>query len=313
MFQMETTYRFDDESIERARTGKGFIAALDQSGGSTPKALASYGIGEESYSRDGIRDAAKMFDLVHEMRTRVMKAPSFTSDRILGAILFEQTMERTVDGLKTAEYLRKKGILPFLKIDKGLMGVEHGVRLMKEIDNLDETLENAVSHGIFGTKMRSVIDHFDEEGIVKIVDQQFRLAEKIMSHGLVPIIEPETSIASHDRIKCEHLLHNLIFERVLRLPESARIMLKVSIPCDPTLYEDLLDEPRVVRIVALSGGYPRDEACARLKKCPGMIASFSRALLDGLKASDSQEEFDAKLAASIDEIYDASINKEIDR
>lgn len=307
---MEATYRFDPELIKRAREGKGFIAALDQSGGSTPKALANYGVPEGAYTENGVRDAKKMFDLVHAMRTRVMTSPSFTSERILGAILFEQTMDREVEGQPTPSYLKSKGILPFLKIDKGLLPAEHGVRLMKDIPDLDELLEVAAAKGIFGTKMRSVIDSFDEEGIVKIVDQQFELAGRIMAHGLVPIIEPETTVSSFDRISSEHLLHHLIFEHVLRLPESARIMLKISIPVDPTLYEDLLDDPRVVRIVALSGGYPREEACGLLKKCPGMIASFSRALLEGLSASQDEEAFEKSLSSSIDLIYDASINKE---
>ena len=307
---MEATYKFDPALIKRAAEGKGFVAALDQSGGSTPKALAAYGIGESAYTVKGVRDARKMFDLVHAMRTRVMTSPSFAPEKILGAILFEETMEREVKGKETAAYLSAKGILPFLKIDKGLLPPEHGVRLMKDIPDLDELLDRAVEKGIFGTKMRSVIDRFDEEGIVKAVDQQFELAERILAHGLVPIIEPETTISSPDRAASEHLLHHLIFERVLRLPESARIMLKISIPVDSTLYEDLLDEPRIVRIVALSGGYSREEACRRLRKCPGMIASFSRALLDGLKASQDDEAFEKALSSSIDLIYDASTNKE---
>ncbi len=307
---MEATYKFDPALIKRAGEGRGFVAALDQSGGSTPKALAAYGIGESAYTVNGVRDARKMFDLVHEMRTRVLTSPSFTSEKILGAILFEETMEREVEGKETPAYLSAKGILPFLKIDKGLLPPEHGVRLMKDIPDLNELLDRAVEKGIFGTKMRSVIDRFDEEGIVQVVDQQFELAERILAHGLVPIIEPETTISSPDRAASEHLLHHLIFERVLRLPESARIMLKISIPVDSTLYEDLLDEPRVVRILALSGGYSREEACRLLRKCPGMIASFSRALLDGLRASQDDEAFEKALSSSIDLIYDASMNKE---
>lgn len=307
---MQLLHPIDKEKLEQAGHGQGFIAALDQSGGSTPKALKGYGVDESMYTVNGVRDDAKMFDLVHEMRTRVIKSPEFNGSKIMGAILFEQTMERTIDGLGTAEYLwQKKHVVPFLKCDKGLAPEEHGVQLMKPIPHLDETLEKAVSHGVFGTKMRSVIGHFDEVGIRAIVDQQFAVGMQIAEHGLVPILEPETTITAPDREKSEQLLHDLFVEHINALPEGALIMIKVSIPANPHLWDDLINNEHVVRIVALSGGFSRDVANEKLKHCKGVIASFSRALLANLRYQQTDAEFDAAIKEAIDSIYDASVNK----
>ncbi len=310
---MKLLHQIDPEKLEQAGHGQGFIAALDQSGGSTPKALKGYGIDEVAFTVNGVRDDKKMFDLVHEMRTRVIKSPEFNGQRIMGAILFEQTMERTIDGLGTAEFLwQKKHVVPFLKCDKGLADEEHGVRLMKPIPHLDDTLEKAVSHGVFGTKMRSVVNHYDEVGIRAIVDQQFAVGLQIAEHGLVPILEPETTITAPDRAQSEKLLHDLFVEKIAKLPEGALIMIKISIPVDNHLWDDLIDNPHVVRIVALSGGYSRDEANAKLKHCKGIIASFSRALLQDLRAQQTDAQFDASIKSAIDSIYDASVNKVAD-
>ncbi len=291
---------------EKVRTGRGFFAALDQSGGSTPKALAEYGIGRERYGSD-----AEMFDLVHAMRTRVLTSPAFDGSRVLAAILFEQTMERDVAGVPTARYLwDDKNVVPFLKVDKGLAPERDGVQLMKPIDTLDDLLGRAQRHQIFGTKMRSVINDADEAGISAIADQQFGYASRILAAGLVPVLEPEVSISSPHKEQAETLLHDAIAKRVQALPESAAVMLKITIPTRPGLYGDLASDPRVLRIVALSGGYSRDEACARLARDPTLIASFSRALLEGLTESQSDEQFHARLESSIEQIYQASVHKQ---
>jgi fructose-bisphosphate aldolase class I len=291
---------------EKVRTGLGFFAALDQSGGSTPKALAEYGI-----ERDRYKSEAEMFDLVHAMRTRVLTSPAFDGSRVLAAILFEQTMERDVDGVPTARYLwDQKNVVPFLKVDKGLAAEQDGVQLMKPIDTLDDLLERARRHQIFGTKMRSVIHDADEAGVAAIVDQQFGYANRILAAGLVPIIEPEVSIASPHKEQAETMLHDAIVKHVQALPEDATVMLKITIPTQVGLYGELAADPRVLRVVALSGGYSRDEACALLARDPTIIASFSRALLEGLTESQTDEQFNARLDASIEQIYQASVNKQ---
>jgi fructose-bisphosphate aldolase class I len=289
---------------EKVRTGRGFFAALDQSGGSTPKALAEYGIGPERYSSD-----AEMFDLVHAMRTRVLTSPAFDGTRVLAAILFEQTMERDVGGVPTARYLDEKNVVPFLKVDKGLAPEQDGVQLMKPIDTLDDLLERAQRHQIFGTKMRSVINDADEAGISAIVDQQFEYARRIAAAGLVPIMEPEVSISSPHKEQAETLLHDAIAKHVEALPEGTTVMVKITIPTRPGLYGDLAADPRVLRVVALSGGYSRDEACARLAHDPTLIASFSRALLEGLTEDQTDDQFNAQLESSIEKIYQASVHK----
>ena len=297
----------DTTQFEKVRTGLGFFAALDQSGGSTPKALAEYGIARDRYSSD-----AEMFDLVHAMRTRVVTSPAFDGSRILAAILFEQTMERDVNGVPTARYLwDEKNVVPFLKVDLGLAAEQDGVQLMKPIDTLDDLLERAQRHRIFGTKMRSVINDADQAGISAIVDQQFGYASRIQAAGLVPIMEPEVSISSPHKEQAETLLRDAIVKHVDALPADARVMLKVTIPTRPGLYGELAADPRVVRIVALSGGYSRDEACALLARDPTLIASFSRALLEGLTESQTDEQFNAKLESSIEQIYRASVDKEL--
>jgi fructose-bisphosphate aldolase, class I len=291
---------------EKVRAGRGFFAALDQSGGSSPGALAEYGIGRDRYSSD-----AEMFDLVHAMRTRVLTSPAFDGSRILAAILFEQTMERDVSGLPTARYLWEvKNVVPFLKVDKGLAPEQDGVQLMKPIDTLDDLLERAQRHQIFGTKMRSVISDADEAGITAIVDQQFGYAARILAAGLVPILEPEVSISSPHKEQAETLLHDAIAKHVEALDEGATVMLKITIPTRPGLYGDLASDPRVLRVVALSGGYSRDEACARLARDPTLIASFSRALLEGLTENQTDEQFNAQLESSVEQIYQASVHKQ---
>lgn len=291
------------DQLSRMRTGQGFIAALDQSGGSTPKALAGYGIGKDAYSND-----EEMFDLVHLMRTRVIKSPAFNSDRILGAILFEMTMDRKIDGKYTADYLYEgKGVVPFLKIDKGLAEVKNGCQLMKPMPDLDALLDRAVERHIFGTKERSVIGKADKEAIKEVVDQQFEVARKVIAKGLVPIIEPEITITIPDKEEAEQILHDLLKEGLSKLGEKDLVMLKLSIPTKANLYRDLMEDPHVVRVVALSGGYPNDEACRLLSLNNGMIASFSRALLENLRAQQSDAEFDANLGEAIEEIYQASI------
>jgi fructose-bisphosphate aldolase, class I len=296
----------DTAQSEKVRTGRGFFAALDQSGGSTPKALAEYGIPKDSYSSED-----EMFDLVHAMRTRVLTSPAFNGTRVLAAILFEQTMDRTVEGIPTAEYLWSvKNVVPILKVDKGLAAEQDGVQLMKPIDTLDELLERANKNHIFGTKMRSVINDASEAGVEAIVYQQFDYAERIRAAGLVPILEPEVSIKSPHKEYAETLLCDAIARHIDALPADARIMLKVTIPTKAGLYGELAADPRVLRIVALSGGYSRDKACELLKHDPTLIASFSRALLEGLTAEQSDEEFSATLESSVEEIFQASVDKQ---
>jgi len=285
------------------KTGKGFIAALDQSGGSTPKALLQYGIPEDSYSND-----EEMFDLVHAMRTRIITCSAFDEDHILGAILFENTMDRSIEGVPTAEYLWKnKRIVPFLKIDKGLADLADGVKLMKPIPGLGTLLARAVKQGIFGTKMRSVIKEANPKGIKKIVEQQFEIAKIIMKAGLVPIIEPEVDINSKDKQDSEKILKEELFKQLALLKPEDKVMLKLSIPTLPNFYADLQKEEHVVRVVALSGGYSRDEANTLLAKNHGLIASFSRALSQDLHAQMSDDDFNRMLFTSIKGIYEASI------
>jgi fructose-bisphosphate aldolase, class I len=296
----------NQEQLTKVKAGRGFFAALDQSGGSTPKALAEYGIARDRYSTE-----AEMFDLVHAMRTRVLTSPAFGGSRVLAAILFEQTMDRDVDGLPTARYLwERKTVVPFLKIDKGLAAEQDGVQLMKPIDILDDLLGRARQQHIFGTKMRSVINDASEAGVAAIVDQQFGYAARIMATGLVPILEPEVSIASPHKEQAEALLRDALHKRVEALPEDATVMLKLTIPTEPGLYAGLASDPRVLRVLALSGGYSRDEACALLARDPSLIASFSRALLEGLTASQTDEQFNAQLDSSIEQIFQASVVKE---
>jgi fructose-bisphosphate aldolase, class I len=291
--------------FEKVKNGQGFFAALDQSGGSTPKALAEYGIERDRYSSD-----AEMFDFVHAMRTRVFTSPAFDGSRVLAAILFEQTMDREVAGVPTAQYLwETKRVVPFLKVDKGLAPEQDDVQLMKPIDTLTDLLSRAQRNLIFGTKMRSVINDANEAGITAIVDQQFEYAELIQAAGLVPILEPEVSIHSPRKEQAETMLRDAIAKRADEWSWETPLMLKVTIPTRPGLYGELAAHPKVLRVVALSGGYSRDEACALLKKDPTLIASFSRALLEGLSESQSDAEFNATLEHSIAEIYDASVNK----
>jgi fructose-bisphosphate aldolase class I len=294
------------EQFEKVRAGRGFFAALDQSGGSTPNALAEYGIARDRYSSDD-----EMFDLVHAMRTRVITNAAFVGSRILAAILFLQTMERTIEGVPTAQYLwDTKNIVPFLKVDLGLAAEQDDVQLMKPIDTLDDQLDRANRHGIFGTKMRSVIKDANEAGIAAIVDQQFEYADRIRAAGLVPIIEPEVSISSPHKEQAETMLRDAIAKHVGALPADARVMLKVTIPTEVGLYGELAADPRVLRVLALSGGYSRDEACALLARDRTLIASFSRALLEGLTEGQTDEEFTATLEHSVEEIYRASVDKQ---
>jgi fructose-bisphosphate aldolase class I len=295
----------DTTQFEKVRGGRGFFAALDQSGGSTPKALADYGIADSRYSSED-----EMFDLVHAMRTRVVTSPAFDGSRVLAAILFEQTMERDIRGVPTAQYLwDEKQIVPFLKVDKGLADEANAVRLMKPIDTLDELLERAKRHRIFGTKMRSVINDADQHGITAIVDQQFEYGARISAAGLVPILEPEVSISSPHKDETETLLRDVLLTRISDLPIDAAVMLKLTIPSQPGLYADLAADPRVLQVLALSGGYSRAEACELLADDPSMIASFSRALLEGLSDEQTDEQFNAQLEASIDQIFQASVEK----
>ncbi len=291
------------EMLARMGEGRGFIAALDQSGGSTPKALRLYGIEESAYSGD-----EQMFDLIHRMRTRIMTSPAFNGDRILGAILFEMTMDRQVEGLGSAEYLwTRKQVVPFLKVDKGLADQVDGTQVMKPIPGLDELLARALEHGVFGTKMRSVISLADASGIAAVVDQQFELGQQILAAGLVPIIEPEVDIHSPQKQEAEDLLHAYLVRHLDALPQGQQVMLKLTLPSTPDFYLDLVEHPRVLRVVALSGGYSREEADTLLRANHGVIASFSRALTEGLSAQQTDAEFDATLDATIQSIYDASI------
>ncbi|MEC0264715.1 fructose bisphosphate aldolase [Paenibacillus anseongense] len=292
------------KQMERIRTGQGFIAALDQSGGSTPKALQQYGIEATRYSGE-----EEMFTLVHEMRTRIIQSPSFDAEFIIGAILFENTMDRKIDGLFTADYLwEKKGIVPFLKIDKGLADSEDGVQVLKPIPDLDGLLRRTVERNIFGTKMRSVIHAANPQGIGKVVEQQFELGKQIWSAGLVPIIEPEVDINSVDKGESERMLKDEILKQLSALAPDVTVMLKLSIPTEDDFYRDLMAEPHVARVVALSGGYDREEANERLARSRGLIASFSRALAEGLSDQQSDEQFNEMLTRSIRSIYKASIS-----
>jgi fructose-bisphosphate aldolase, class I len=295
----------DATQLEKVRSGRGFFAALDQSGGSTPKALGDYGIDQSRYTSE-----EQMFDLVHAMRTRVITDPAFDGSRILGAILFEQTMERDMHDVPTARYLwAEKQVVPFLKVDKGLAAEQHGVQLMKPIDTLDGLLERATRHQIFGTKMRSVIHDADQDGVAAIADQQFEYAARISAAGLVPILEPEVSIGSPRKDEAEMLLQDALQTRIDALPGDASIMLKLTIPTQVGRYAAIAADARVVRVLALSGGYSRDEACALLARDPSMIASFSRALLEGLSDQQTAAQFHAQLDSSIGQIFEASVDK----
>ena len=292
------------EMAAKIERGDGFIAALDQSGGSTPNALKGYGIEEGAWSND-----EQMFDLIHKMRTRIITSPSFSSGKVIGAILFERTMDGYVEGKPTPKALIDRGIVPFIKVDKGLEAEENGVQLMKPIPDLRKLLDHAKSLGVFGTKERSVINSADPAGIALVVTQQFQIARQVLDSGLVPIIEPEVNIRSADRAISDDLLLAAILEELDEIPEGERVMLKLSIPAKPGLFEPLIVHEKVLRVVALSGGFSREEACRELAKNPGMIASFSRALLSDLRAQQSDEEFDRVLGTAIDEIYQASTSK----
>jgi fructose-bisphosphate aldolase class I len=284
--------------------GDGFIAALDQSGGSTPKALQGYGVSDSQYSGD-----EEMFDLIHQMRSRIITSPCFGGGKVIGAILFERTMDGTVDGKPTPQALIEQGVVPFIKIDKGLEAEENGVQMMKPMPELDALLERAKGLGVFGTKERSVINQANEAGIAVLVAQQFQVAKQVLAHGMMPIIEPEVNIKSADRAQSDELLLTAILEELDEIPEGQRVMLKLSIPEEAGLFQPLVDHPKVLRVVALSGGFSREEACAQLARNPGMIASFSRALLSDLRAQQSDQEFDRTLGTAIDEIYTASTSK----
>ena len=293
-----------NEKLEKMRNGKGFIAALDQSGGSTPKALKLYGVNEDQYSND-----AEMFDLIHKMRTRIIKSPAFNEEKILGAILFEQTMDSKIDGKYTADFLwEEKRVLPFLKIDKGLNDLDaDGVQIMKPNPGLADLLKKANERHIFGTKMRSVIKKASPAGIARVVDQQFEVAAQIVAAGLVPIIEPEVDINNVDKVECEEILRDEIRKHLNALPETSNVMLKLTLPTVENFYEEFTKHPRVVRVVALSGGYSREKANDILSKNKGVIASFSRALTEGLSAQQTDDEFNKTLAATIEGIYEASV------
>ena len=292
------------EMMQKMRSGDGFIAALDQSGGSTPKALKGYGIEDGAWSSD-----EEMFDLIHQMRSRIITAPCFGSGKVIGAILFERTMDGTVDGKPTPRALIDQGVVPFIKIDKGLEEEENGVQMMKQMPGLDALLERAKGLGVFGTKERSVINQANMSGISVLVAQQFQIAKQVLSHGMMPIIEPEVNIKSADRAQSDDLLLTAILEELDELADGQQVMLKLSIPEEAGLFQPLVDHPKVLKVVALSGGFSRAEACAELARNPGMIASFSRALLSDLRAQQSDEEFNSTLGAAIDEIHQASTSK----
>jgi fructose-bisphosphate aldolase, class I len=291
------------EMLDKVAKGQGFVAALDQSGGSTPKALAQYGVTQDAYTTD-----EEMFDLVHEMRTRIITSPAFTGERILAAILFEGTMDRQIEGMPSAAYLwRSRNVVPFVKVDKGLADEADGVQLMKPMPELDALLERATEQGVFGTKMRSVIKLADREGIEGIVAQQFEVGRRILDAGLMPILEPEVDIHSPEKADAEGILLERITTHLEQLPHDQQIMLKLSIPTADGYYTPLIEHPKVLRVVALSGGYSRDEANERLARNPGLIASFSRALIGDLSAQQTEEAFDAALDTAISSIYEASI------
>ena len=292
----------NSEQLEKIRTGSGFIAALDQSGGSTPKALKAYGIEESQYNGDD-----EMFDRIHEMRTRIVTSQSFSGSRILGAILFENTMDRSIDGMSSSDYLWSiKGVVPFLKVDKGLADEQHGVQVMKPIDGLDGLLDKASENNIFGTKMRSVIKSADEDGINAVVDQQFEIGNRILQAGLMPIIEPEVDIHSPEKSSCEGLMRDAIMRNLELLSGGDAVMLKLTLPEEDNFYSGFVESEKILRVVALSGGYSREEANARMSRNSGVIASFSRALTEGLSAQQSQSDFDSLLDSSIQSIFDAS-------
>jgi fructose-bisphosphate aldolase class I len=293
------------QMFEQVKAGKGFIAALDQSGGSTPKALKLYGVEESEYSGD-----EAMFDLIHKMRSRLIKSKVFTGDRIVGAILFEMTMERQIDGIGSAEFLwNNKKIVPFLKIDNGLAAESNDVQLMKPIPELSARIAAANKHGVFGTKMRSVINLANAAGVEAVVAQQFEIGKEIIAGGLIPIIEPEVNIKSEQKAQAEEILKTSLISHLNKLNENQTVMLKLSLPTKPNLYQDLVNHPRVLKVVALSGGYSRDDANKMLAENKGVIASFSRALTEGLSAKQSDDQFDALLDSTIQSIFDASVNK----
>ena len=294
----------NQEQFNRMKNDDGFIAALDQSGGSTPKALKAYGIDEDQYSNE-----EEMFDLVHKMRSRIITSPSFNKERVLAAILFEETMDRTIDGKYTGDYLADKGIVPFLKVDKGLADEEHGVQLMKPMPDLDDLLSRAVERNIFGTKMRSNILEADESGIKAVVEQQFEIGKRTVASGLVPIIEPEVSIHAEEKEQIEEILKNEIMDHLNQLNDDEYVMLKLTIPTKANLYKELIDHPQVIRVVALSGGYTRRQANDKLKENDGLIASFSRALASDLKEELTDDEFNTTLDEAVEDIFDASVHK----
>ena len=292
------------EMMAKMREGNGFIAALDHSGGSTPKALKGYGIEEGAWSSD-----EEMFDLIHQMRSRIITSPCFGSGKVIGAILFERTMDGEIGGKPTPRALIDQGVVPFIKIDKGLEPEENGVQMMKPIRGLDELMERAKALGVFGTKERSVINAANPAGIAVLVAQQFQIAKQVLAHGMIPIIEPEVNIKSADRAASDDLLLTAILEELEEIPDGQQVMLKLSIPVEAGLFDPLVRHPKVLRVVALSGGFSREEACRELAKNPGMIASFSRALLSDLRHRQSDEEFNKTLGTAIDEIYEASTAK----
>lgn len=293
----------NEKQADRMTSGKGFIAALDQSGGSTPKALRLYGVEDSAYSSE-----KEMFDLIHQMRSRIITSPVFNGDRVLAAILFEQTMDRDIAGEPSTSYLwETKGVVPILKIDKGLAEASDGVQVMKPIPGLDELLERAVHKGVFGTKERSVIGGANAEGIAAVVAQQFEVAHQVLSHGLVPILEPEVTISIPDKAQAEDILRDEITKQLETVPAGQRVMLKLSLPTEVNHYRDLVEHPKVMRVLALSGGYSREEAVELLATNTGVIASFSRALTEGLSVEQSDEQFNATLDKAIQSIYDASV------
>ncbi len=292
------------EMTDRIARGQGFIAALDQSGGSTPKALRAYGVADEEWNGDD-----EMFARIHEMRSRIIRSPAFNGDKVVGAILFEKTMDGTVDGVAVPQALIAKGVVPFLKIDKGLEDEAAGVQLMKPMPDLDSLLERAKALGVYGTKERSVINSANRQGIAAIVAQQFEVGHQVLGHDMMPILEPEYSIKAADRAQGETILRDEILAHLDALPEGRQVMLKLSLPVEANLFRPIVNHPKVLKVVALSGGYSRDEACAHLARNDGMIASFSRALLDSLRVQMSDAEFDAALGEAIDAIYRASTEK----